>query len=212
MKFDNLPKTIPIFPLANAIFFPNTILPLNIFEDRYLQLVNDCMKEKRLFGMVQPKIKSNKDLDVYKIGCLGKIVNFKETKDKRFIITLSGIIRFKIEEELNSNKLYRQFKVNYSDFKSDLDQNKIKKEKDDLSNFLSKIKIFFKRKNYIIQFEELEKLNFDQLLSTICMIAPFSIEEKQKLIETIEIENKLKVLENIIDFDLADNLQNSTIQ
>ena len=212
MKFDNLPKTIPIFPLANAIFFPNTILPLNIFEDRYLQLVNDCMKEERLFGMVQPKLKSNIDLDVYKIGCLGKIVNFKETNDKRYIITLSGISRFKIEEELNSNKLYRQFKVNYSDFKNDLDKNKIKKEKNDLVNFLNKIKIFFKRKNYFIQFEELEKLNFDQLLSTICMIAPFSVEEKQKLIETIEIENKLKVLENIIDFDLADNLQNSTIQ
>ena len=117
MIFNSLPKTISIFPLANAIFFPNTILPLNIFEDRYLQLVNDCIKEQRLFGMVQPRLKSNKSSDVYEIGCLGKIINFKETNDKRYIINLSGIIRFKIEEELNSSKLYRQFKVNYRQFK-----------------------------------------------------------------------------------------------
>ena len=212
MIIDNLPKKIAIFPLSNAIFFPKTILPLNIFEKRYIQLVDDCMKEKRLFGMVQPKLKSKTSPEVYKIGCLGKIINFKETNDKRFIITLSGIIRFKIEKELNTNKLYREFEVNYSNFTQDLNIVKIKKEKKDLINFLNKIKIFFRKKNYFVQFDELEKLNFDQLLSTICMIAPLSIEEKQKLIETLETEKKFEVLKNIIDFNLVDNLQNSTIQ
>ena len=212
MKINNLPKTISVFPLANAIFFPNTILPLNIFEERYIQLITDCMKKQRLFGMVQPKLKSKTSPEVYKIGCLGKIVNFKETNDKRIIITLSGIIRFKIEKELNSNKLYREFEVNYSNFTQDLNIVKIKKEKKDLINFLNKIKIFFRKKNYFVQFDELEKLNFDQLLSTICMIAPLSIEEKQKLIETLETEKKFEVLKNIIDFNLVDNLQNSTIQ
>jgi len=212
MKINNLPKTISVFPLANAIFFPNTILPLNIFEERYIQLISDCMKKEKLFGMVQPKLKTKMKPEVYKIGCLGKIVNFKETNDKRFIITLSGIIRFQIEKELSSNKLYREFEVNYSNFTHDLSVVKIKKEKKELVNFLNKIKMFFRKKNYFIQFDELEKLNFDQLLSTICMIAPLSVEEKQKLIETAEIEKKFKVLENIIDFNLVDNLQNSTIQ
>ena len=212
MKINNLPKTIPIFPLANAIFFPNTILPLNIFEDRYIELVNDCMKQQRLIGMVQPKLKSKENFDVYKVGCLGKITNFKETNDNRFIITLSGIIRFKIEKELNSNKLYRLFKVNYSDFINDLKLIEFDKKKHNLINFLKKVKFFFKKKNYLIEFEKLEKLNFDQLVNTICMIAPFSIEEKQKLIETIALEKKIKVLEEIIDFNLVEGLQSNLVQ
>ena len=92
MKKNNFPNKIPIFPLSNAIFFPKTVLPLNIFEDRYIQLVNDCMKENRMFGMVQPKTKKGTMPEVYNIGCLGKITSFNETVDKRFVITLSGII------------------------------------------------------------------------------------------------------------------------
>ena len=212
MNKNDLPKKIAVFPLTHAIFFPKTILPLNIFEDKYIQLVADCMKSQRLFGMVQPKFKSNVNLDVYKVGCLGKITNFEETNDNRFIITLSGIIRFRIEEELNNNKLYRQFKVNYSDFANDLVSVKIEKENNDLINILKKLKSFFRKKNYLVEFEKLDKLNFDQLVSTICMIAPFSVEEKQKLIETIKLENKVKILEEIIDFNLASNLENNTIQ
>jgi Lon protease-like protein len=212
MKIDDFPKILSVFPLASVAFFPKTILPLNIFEDRYIQLVNDSMKDQRLFGMVQPKLKSSLSLDVYKVGCLGKITNFEKTNDKRFIITLSGIIRFRIEEELNSNKLYRKFKVNYSDFTNDLVSVKIGKENNNLISVLKKLKSFFRKKNYFVEFEKLEKLNFYQLINTICMIAPFSVEEKQKLIETIKPENKIKVLEKIIDFNLIDNLENKTVQ
>ena len=108
----NLPEKIAVFPLANVIFFPKTVLPLNIFEKRYIQLVEDCMKNNRTFGIVQPKLKSK----VYDVGCLGKIISFSETNDKRFIIILSGVSRFRIREELVSNKLYREFKVDYKDF------------------------------------------------------------------------------------------------
>ena len=108
------PSKIAIFPLSNAIFFPRTVLPLNIFEERYIQLVNDCMKEKRLFGMIQPKIKIGQNREIYKVGCLGKIISFNETADRRFIITLSGIIRFRVKKELNTNKLYREFEIKYS--------------------------------------------------------------------------------------------------
>ena len=209
---DNLPNDIAVFPLSNAVFFPRTILPLNIFETRYIQLVNDCMKSQRLFGMVQPKIRSGNKPEVYKIGCLGKIVNFKETIDKRFIITLSGIIRFKIEEELNSNKLYRIFNVNYSDFLTDLEEKNSEIISYDKNILLKKIKKFFEKENYSVKFNELQKLSFDQLINTTCMISPFSVQEKQKLIETIDIKDKLTLLEEIINFNLADLQQHKTIQ
>ena len=211
MKKNDLPDDIAIFPLSNAIFFPRTILPLNVFEDRYIQLVNDCMKEKKLFGMIQPKIRSNIKTDVYQVGCLGKITNLTETNDKRFIINLSGIIRFRIKKELNSEKLYRKFNVDYSDFIYDLDINN-NVVSCDKSNLVKKIKIFFEKINYAAEFSELLKLNIDQLIHAICMIAPFSVEEKQKLIEVIKIEDKYKMLNEIIDFNLFDVTENKTIQ
>ena len=210
MIVNKLPKKISIFPLANAVFFPKTILPLNIFEKRYIQLVNDCMKEQKLFGMVQPKPKSKSK--VYKVGCLGKIVNFTETGDQRYTISLEGINRFKIKEELVTNKLYRTFRVDYSDFENDFNLRKLEKKNYDTKDLLNNIKILFKKKNYLINWVELEKLNFNGFMNTMCMISPFSAEEKQKLIETIDEEEKLAVLEEIISFNLLSNLENNTIQ
>ena len=212
MKRSNLPNKIAIFPLSDAVFFPRTMLPLNIFEDRYIQLVRDCMKGQRLFGMIQPKVKSGQTPEVYKVGCLGKIVSFNEIGDKKFIIALSGIIRFRILKELSNKKLYREFNVDYSDFIDDLEvKENITKGYTD-KNLLKKIKYFFNRRNYSVKFNELEKLNFNQLISTICMISPFSVEEKQKLIETIKTKEKLEVLEDIMNFNLLDNQENKTIQ
>ena len=212
MTKQNFPDYIPIFPLSNAVFFPKTILPLNIFEDRYIQLVNDCMQENRLFGMVQPKSKIGKKPEVYKVGCLGKIISFNETVDKRFIISLTGIIRFKIKSELNSEKLYRKFHVDYSEFLEDLNTKKKEAIEYNKNNLLKKIKIFFSRINYSIDFEELLKLNQEQLVNTVCMISPFSSEEKQKLIETIKTEDKIKLLDEILNFNLVDVQENKTIQ
>ena len=210
MKKEDLPKKIAIFPLPNAVFFPKTVLPLNIFEDRYLQLVSDCMKENRIFGMIQPKDTGGKKPDVYSVGCLGKIINFNETEDKRFIITLSGITRFQIKEELNTKKLYREFDVDYSPFFEDLDNKIIKKSHDE--SLLKKIEIFFSKINYAVELDQLLKLNFDQLVSTVCMISPFTISEKQKLIETIKIEDKAKILDEIISNNIFDLEENKTIQ
>ena len=210
MKKEELPHKIAIFPLSNAVFFPKTMLPLNIFEDRYLQLVSDCMKEKKVFGMIQPKITSNKKPDVYSVGCLGEIVSFNETEDKRIIITLSGVTRFKIKEELNTKKLYREFNVDYSDFTGDLDNKIIKTKSDD--DLLKRINIFFTKINYSVELDQLKKLNFDQLLSTVCMISPFTSEEKQRLIETIKIEDKVKILDRIINNNIFDLEENKTVQ
>ena len=203
----DLPEKISIFPLSNVIFFPKTILPLNIFENRYVKLVEDCMRGKRLFGIIQPKIKSK----VYQVGCLGKIISFNETNDKRFTITLSGISRFRIKEEILNNKLYREFRVDYSDFENDLKKMKLDKNYD-LKSLIKRTKVFFRKKNYLIDWSELEKLDASQLIPTICMISPFSIQEKQKLIETIKIEDNFGLLEELINLNILDNLGNKTIQ
>ena len=145
MKKNNLPNKIAVFPLSSAIFFPRTILPLNIFEDRYIQLVNDCMKENRMFGMIQPKNKKGMSPEVYKIGCLGKIVSFNETEDKRFIISLSGIIRFRIKNEIAKEKMYRNFEVDYSEFLNDLEEKKNQIENYDKKNLVNKIKVLLKK-------------------------------------------------------------------
>ena len=212
IKKNNFPNKIPIFPLSNAIFFPKTILPLNIFEERYIQLVNDCMKENRMFGMVQPKARTGKLPEVYNIGCLGKITSLNETNDKRLIISLSGIIRFRIKKEIEKEKLYRNFEVDYSDFLDDLEEKKDQIINYDKKNLLNKIKIFFKKINYPIDYTELAKLDLDQLVSTIAMISPFSVEEKQKLIEMVKIEDKIKILDEVITFNLLDFQENKTVQ
>ena len=213
LKKEKLPKIISVFPLSNFIIFPETSVPLNIFEPRYLEMINDCMKKDKMIGMVQPKKnKDNSIPDLHQIGCLGKIISFNETDDKRFIISLSGLIRFKIKKELENENLYRKFHVDYSDFISDLEEKKEEKINYDKNNLLIKIKLFFERINYSVEFNELEKLNFDQLISTVCMISPFSVEEKQKLIEAIKIEEKMRLLDEIVSFNIFDLEDNKTIQ
>ena len=212
MKKEDLPNIISIFPLSNAIFFPRTILPLNIFEDRYLQLVDDCMKGNRMFGMVQPRNRTDLSPEVYNVGCLGKIISFNETSDKRFIISLAGLTRFKIKKELKKEKLYRSFEVDYSEFLNDLE---IKKDESfilEIKSLLKIIQFFFEKINYPVKYHELSKLDLDELISNVSMISPFSIEEKQKLIETKKIDNKIKILSEIINSNLLDYEESKTIQ
>tara|TARA_B110000438_G_C15712257_1_gene605866 strand:- start:113 stop:751 length:639 start_codon:yes stop_codon:yes gene_type:complete len=212
MSKNNLPSEISVFPLSNAVFFPRTVLPLNIFEEKYIQLVNDSMRGERMFGMVQPKTRNNKSSEVYQIGCLGKIISFNETIDKRFVITLSGLIRFKIKKEVNKNKLYRSFNVDYSEFLNDLNFEEKKLSNFNKSALLNKIKNFLNKINYPIDYKELAELNLDQLVSSVSMISPFSVEEKQKLVEAIDIEDKVKLLNEIINFNMFEQEENKTIQ
>ena len=212
MKKEDLPNIISIFPLSSAIFFPRTVLPLNIFEDRYLQLVDDCMKGNRMFGMIQPRNSTGMSPEVYSVGCLGKIISFNETSDKRFIISLAGLTRFRIKKELKKEKLYRNFEVDYSEFLNDLE---IKKDESfilEKKNLLKIIQFFFEKINYPIKYNELSKLGLDELISNVSMISPFSIEEKQKLIETKKIDNKIKVLSEIINSNLLNYEESKTIQ
>ena len=112
------PTIIPVFPLSGVIYFPKTNLPLNIFEQRYLNLVNDAYNKDKLFGMVQSKREND---NVYEIGCLGKISDYQKSQDGRILINLTGISRFKILKEISNNKLYREFQVSYESFEEDVE-------------------------------------------------------------------------------------------
>jgi uncharacterized protein len=201
------PSIIPVFPLSGVIYFPKTNLPLNIFEQRYLDLVNDCYNKNKLMGMVQSKRES--DL-VYSVGCLGKIVDYQKSKDGRILINLNGITRFKILKEEPNDKLYREFKVNYENFEDDLIE---KKEKINSLDLMEKTKIFFKRSGLLLNWKEFEKLGPDQKINTLGMIAPITNEEKQKILESVTLYEKIKTLESIIDFYLHEvGFNNQTIQ
>jgi len=201
------PDQIPIFPLSGVIYFPKTNLPLNIFEKRYLDLVNDAVKKDKLMGMIQSR---RKEKEVYKVGCLGKISDFQKSKDGRILINLTGIVRFEVLEEVENSKLYREFKVNYNKFDLDIDP---LVEKVELKSLIDKIKTFFKKNGLLLNWREFEKLDRQQQINTLAMIAPVTNEEKQKLLESVSLKEKINTLENIINFYLHEvNFRNQTIQ
>ena len=207
-----LPKTISIFPLSNFIFFPQTTVPLNVFEPRYIQMVDDAMKGDRIIGMVQPK-KSNQTIPIlYNIGCAGKITSFNETEDGRYLIVLDGISRFKILEELNNDKLYRECKVNFDNFSNDINNQKEEIKFSDLELIFKNLKSLFNKQGYTINWKELEKQSLDQTINTLSMASPFSLEEKQVLLETINLNERKLKLEEILKTYTLDNISNKTLQ
>ena len=213
MKKEELPKTIPIFPLSNFIMFPKTTVPLNIFEPRYIQMIDDCMKNNRVLGMVQPKKTGEiKKPNLYEVGCLGKITSFNETQDGRFLIVLDGVCRFNILKEIKTEKLYRECEVSYDKFELDLitknDVNKIS----ELKLIFTKLKNLFKKQGYIINWKDMESQNPTQTLNTLSMASPFTLEEKQILLETENFISRKQKLENILETYYMDNFNNTTLQ
>ena len=210
---DHLPNKIPVFPLSNFIIFPRTTVPLNIFEPRYIDMIDDAMKSNRIIGMVQPK-KSNQNIPVlYNIGCAGKITSFNETDDGRYLIVLNGISRFKIVEELKNDKLFRECKINFNNYLDDLNEN-IKEEIkfSDLESVLNDLKILFKKQGYLINWKDIEKQTIDQTINTLSMASPFSLEEKQMLLETNTLYERNKKLKEILKTYTADSFENTTLQ
>ena len=196
------PKQIPVFPLSGVIYFPKTNLPLNIFEERYLELVNDSFRNDKLMGMVQSKKENSL---VYKVGCLGKISDYQETSDGRILINLTGLTRFEITREVATKKKYREFEVDYKKFYKDvLDNEKIAVAYDKF-NFMEKVKKFFEKNGLMINWKEFEKLDEAQKINTLSMIAPISNEEKQKLLETVSLYEKTNTLLDIIKFYSYEN-------
>ncbi len=215
MKKENLPKKLSIFPLSNFIIFPKTTVPLNIFEPRYIDMINDCMKTNKLLGMIQPKIaNNNSDLspDLYQIGCMGKISSFRETDDSRFLIELKGIIRFQIINEIKSSKKYRECEVNFENYYEDLNDNKENLKFSDLELIFKDLKLLFEKKGFIINWKGLEKQSLDETINALAMASPFTLEEKQVLLEAKNLGiRKLKIAEILTTYTF-DNYNNTTVQ
>ena len=204
------PKQIPVFPLSGVIYFPRTNLPLNIFEERYLELVNDSFRNDKLMGMVQSKKENSL---VYKVGCLGKISDYQETSDGRVLINLTGITRFEITKEVANEKKCREFEVDYKKFYKDLSAPDNTNNLYNKFNFMEKVKKFFEKNGLMINWKEFDKLDENQKINTLSMIAPISNEEKQKLLETVTLVDKTNTLLNIIEFYSYENsFEKETIQ
>ena len=215
MKKKDLPKKIAVFPLSNFIVFPKTTVPLNIFEPRYLDMINDSMKSKKLIGMIQPMNSSSADNikpDVYKIGCLGKITSFRETEDGRYLIELKGLIRFEIINELKTDKKYREFEVNFEKFHDDLDVKKEELKFTDLELIFRDLKSLFEKRGFIINWKELEKQSLDETINALAMASPFSLEEKQVLLEAKNLDIRKNKIAEILSTYTYDLFNNTTLQ
>ena len=212
---DNLPKKIPVFPLSNFIIFPKTTVPLNIFEARYIQMINDSMKSDKFIGMVQPmniKDPQSNIPKLYNIGCMGKITSFKETNDGRFLIELKGIIRFKIVREIKNNKDYRECEVDFTEYQIDLNSKEESIKFSDLELIFKDLKSLFEKRGFIINWQALEKQSLSETINALAMASPFSIEEKQILLEAINLDTrKLKISEILATYSF-DQYNNTTIQ
>ena len=211
-KNNHLPNKIPVFPLSNFIIFPRTTVPLNIFEPRYIDMIDDAMKSNRIIGMIQPKKSDQNVPDLYNIGCAGKITSFNETNDGRYLIVLNGISRFKVVEELKNNKLYRECSVSFDNFENDFDKSNEEIKFSDLELIFKDLKSLFDKEGYLINWKDFEKQDLNQTINTLSMASPFSLEEKQVLLETTNLNERKKKLEEILATYVIDNFSNKTLQ
>ena len=214
MNINDLPKEIPVFPLSNFIIFPKTTVPLNIFEPRYIDMINDSMKSNKLIGMIQPKTSNIKQIkpELHEVGCLGKITSFKETEDGRFLIEIKGLIRFRKITELDTENKYRVLKINFEDFYQDLENKKENLKFSDLELIFKDLKSLFEKRGFIINWKALEKQSLDETINALAMASPFSLEEKQVLLEAPNLDNRKEKISQILSTYTFDNFDNTTIQ
>ncbi len=213
MKKEDLPSILPVFPLSNFIIFPRTTVPLNIFEPRYIQMVDQSMKGNRIIGMIQPKKTGElKKPDLYRVGCAGKITSFNETDDGRYLIILNGMCRFEIMDEVNNDNLFRECEVKYDSFYDDLIETTDEIKFSDLKLIFHNLKSLFKKQGYEINWKEIEKQTLDQTINTLSMASPFSLEEKQVLLESKDLNIRKEKLEEILNTYILDNFNNKTLQ
>ena len=214
MKKTILPKEIPVFPLSNFIIFPKTTVPLNIFEPRYIDMINDSMKSDKLIGMIQPKKFKDPDAgpELYNVGCLGKITSFKETEDGRYIIELKGLTRFETVQEIKTINKYRIYEVNFTNFYHDLNDEKEKLKFADFKLIFKNLKSLFEKRGFIINWKELEKQSLNETINALAMASPFSLEEKQILLEAKNLDIRKNKIAEILSTYTYDDFNNTTLQ
>ncbi len=214
MKKEELPNKIPVFPLSNFIIFPKTTVPLNIFEPRYIDMINDSMKSNKMIGMIQPKSSNNekKIPDLYEIGCVGKIITFKETDDGRYLIELKGLLRFQSIKEIKTEKKYRVLEVDFKNFYDDLNDKKEELKFSDLELIFKDLRSLFEKRGFIINWKALEKQSLDEIINALAMASPFSLEEKQILLEAKNLDIRKNRIAEILSTYTYDNFNNTTLQ
>ena len=210
----NLPTILPVFPLSNFIIFPKTTVPLNIFEPRYIDMINDSMQSNKLIGMIQPKNSIDKDNnpELYDVGCAGKITSFNETEDGRFLIELKGLTRFENIKEIKTEKKYRVFEVSYESFYQDLINEKEEIKFSDLELIFKDLKSLFEKRGFIINWKALEKQSLDETINALAMASPFTLEEKQILLEAENLDLRKNKIAEILKTYTFDIYENNTIQ
>lgn len=198
----DLPQVIPIFPLTGALLLPRGRLPLNIFEPRYLAMVEDALRHHRVIGMVQPSCAEQKHPPLYPVGCLGRLTSWSETGDGRFLITLTGMIRFRIDAELKAMTPYRQVEAGYAPFAGDLqeagDDTCI-----DRKRLGASLKSYLKQCNIQADWTSIERAPGEVLINSLAMICPFDIAEKQALLEAPCLATRAQLLTALIEMAAA---------
>ena len=215
MQINDLPKKISVFPLSNFIIFPKTTVPLNIFEPQYIDMINDSMKSDKLIGMIQPLSLNNigqTNPGLHQVGCLGKIISFKETENGHYLIELEGMIRFEIINELQSKKKYRECEINFKRFNHDLNNNKEQLKFSDLELIFKDLKTLFEKRGFIINWKELEKQSLDETINALAMASPFTLEEKQVLLEAENLNIRKNKIADILSTYTHDVYDNTTLQ
>ena len=203
IKLADLPSTIPVFPLPGALLLPRARLPLHIFEPRYLQMIEDCLKTpERLIGMVQPNGRTDDGpAGLHKIGCAGRVTQFSETEDGRYLITLSGISRFRVTSEISGFTPYRRCDVSWDGFARDLGQS----ESDpgfERSGFLDLLGRFFEARGLSTDWESLKDADDELMINSLSMLLDFEPEDKQALLEAPSLTTRRETLVTLIEFAL----------
>lgn len=199
----DLPETIPVFPLPGALLLPRARLPLHIFEPRYLAMIEDCLKTKtRLIGMIQVRETPSGEKRLQAIGCAGRLTGFSETDDGRYMISLSGISRFRIKEEVQGFTPYRRFTVDWSSFVRDLTREEERDPEFDRADFLEELRRYLAAMNLSTDWDGLQDAEAELLINSLSMLCPFAPEDKQALLEAPTLTNRRETLSALIQFAL----------
>ena len=207
INYKELPEILPIFPLPGVIILPYGSLPLNIFEPRYISMVEDVLGNNRMIGMIQPNPASEKNNGLYPIGCASRIVSFSETSDNRYLIELKGVIRFEILKEINTIRGYRNIIPKWDGFKDDLN---LKLQDININSLLEQLKKYFYNNNINVDSDELHKIPADQILSAIPQICSFQNNEKQAILEAKTDKERVNVIISLLKMSLVDEKENTS--
>ncbi|MEZ5958464.1 MAG: LON peptidase substrate-binding domain-containing protein [Hyphomonadaceae bacterium] len=199
----DLPQTIPLFPLAGAILMPRGVLALNVFEPRYLNMVDDALAGDRLIGMIQPAIgdEDNAAPDLSDVGTVGRITAFSETDDGRYLITLTGVCRFDLNQELEPGTPYRQALVSYDAFEDDFVQ--ARGERIDRDSLVKALKSYAQLHGFVVDWESVEQAPTETIVNVSAQICPFDPAAKQAMLEALTLEDRTQALLALLEWDRA---------